>query len=71
MSQSRKVEMSHLGYRALRLFGGIEHGGVAYEYRGAFAGRDVDACGFRSHDRHPGRKADERQPPPRPSVASE
>jgi hypothetical protein len=38
MSQSRKVEMSHLGYRALRLFGGIEHGGVAYEYRGAFAG---------------------------------
>lgn len=43
MSQSRNVEMSHLGYRALRLFGDIEHGGVAYEYRGAFEGRDVAA----------------------------
>jgi hypothetical protein len=37
MSQSCKVEMSHLGYCALRLFGGIGHGGVAYEYRGAFS----------------------------------
>lgn len=36
MSQSRKVEMSHLGYRALRLFGGVMHGGVANEYRGTF-----------------------------------
>ena len=49
MSQLRKVEMSHLGYRAFRLFGGIEHGGVAHELRKASAGRDADACGFRPH----------------------
>ena len=30
------LEMSHLRYRALRLFGGVMHGGVADEYRGAF-----------------------------------
>ena len=38
MSQSRKLEMSHLRYRALQLFGGVMHGGVADEYRRAFAG---------------------------------
>src|SRR3546814_12891603 len=55
MSQSRKIEMSHLGYGALRLFGGIGHGGVAYEYRGAFAGCDAGSGGFGSADSHGGR----------------
>ena len=48
--------------------GGVDDG-VVDEPAGSFAGRDADACGFRSHDRPPGRKADERQPPPRPSTA--
>ena len=38
MSQSCKLEMSHLRYRALGQFKGVMHGGVADEYRGAFPG---------------------------------
>src|SRR3546814_13923806 len=61
--------MSHVGYGALRLFGGIGHGGVAYEYRGAFAGCDAGSGGFGSADSHGGRTDHGYHATPRASTA--